>query len=78
MDAGKLKSLFVSDKSKDGITGTITDASYFGETTYYKVKFNFESDALTVSAQNSFSQLNYKIGDKVQVETDLNSVVAFS
>ena len=67
----------VISKSKDGIIGTIIDASYYGETTYYKVDFGSNSETLIVSAQNSFNQLDYKIGDRVRLDTDVNSVVAF-
>ena len=61
--------------NKDKIVGVITDASYFGETTYYKVECGLNAQALTISSQNSFNQVNYKIGDKVELIADMNSVV---
>ena len=66
-----------SSGTKKETIGKIIDTSYFGDTTYYKLEFVSNSDTLIVSAQNSFDQLDYKIGDMVQVDTDMNSVVAF-
>ena len=63
--------------NKDKIVGVITDASYFGETTYYKVECGLNAQALTISSQNSFNQVNYKIGDKVELAADMESVVGF-
>ena len=63
--------------NKDKIVGVITDASYFGETTYYKVECGLNAQALTISSQNSFNQVNYKIGDTVELIADMNSVVGF-
>ena len=63
--------------NKDKIVGVITDASYFGETTYYKVECGLNAQALTISSQNSFNQVNYKIGDNVELIADMNSVVGF-
>ena len=69
----------VSDGSSvaGSISGRITDASYFGETTYYKVTCGKESETLTVSAQNSFSQMDYQIGEEVKLNVDIKSLVCF-
>ena len=69
----------ISDGSSvaGSISGRITDASYFGETTYYKVACGKESETLTVSAQNSSGQMDYKIGEKVELNIDIKSLVGF-
>ena len=69
----------VSDGSSvaGSISGKITDASYFGETTYYKVTCGKGSETLTVSAQNSFGQMDYQIGEEVKLNVDIKSLVCF-
>ena len=64
-------------KKKGLISGIIADASYFGETTYYKIKCGIGSEIITVSTQNSFGQMDHKIGEKVMLNTDINSLVVF-
>ncbi len=59
------------------ISGIIADASYFGETTYYKVECGPEAKTITVSAQNSFGQMGYKKGEEVKLDTDVKSLVGF-
>jgi len=71
-------SIVSNDSSIAGsIFGKITDASYFGETTYYKVTCGKKSETLTVSAQNSFGQMDYKIGEQVKLNVDDKSLVGF-
>ena len=69
----------VSDNfvTKNLISGKITDVSYFGETTYYKVECGKNAETLTISAQNSFSKMDYKIGETVKFKTDIKSLVGF-
>ena len=63
--------------SKGLISGKITDISYFGITTYYKIECGSNTKALSVSAQNSFGQMDYKIGEIVKLKMDVNSLVGF-
>ncbi len=63
--------------SKGLISGKITDISYFGITTYYKIECGSNAKALSVSAQNSFGQMDYKIGETVKLKMDVNSLVGF-
>ena len=63
--------------SKELIMGTINDISYFGETTYYKISCGKSNELLTVSSQNSFGQISYKVGEKVKFKIDTESVVGF-
>ena len=65
-------------KEKGLISGSIADASYFGETTYYKVECGSGGGKITVSSQNSFGQMDYKKGEKVKLDTDVESLVGFS
>ena len=67
----------VKTNSKDLIDGKIIDISYFGETTYYKLKCGERSETLNVSTQNSFGQMDYKIGELVKFEVDNKSIVGF-
>ena len=63
--------------SKELMMGTIKDISYFGETTYYKISCDKSNELLTVSSQNSFGQISYKVGEKVKFKIDTESVVGF-
>ena len=63
--------------SKELMMGTINDISYFGETTYYKISCGKSNELLTVSSQNSFGQISYKVGEKVKFKIDTESVVGF-
>ena len=63
--------------SKGLISGKITDISYFGITTYYKIECGSNAKALSVLAQNSFGQMDYKIGETVKLKMDVNSLVGF-
>ena len=63
--------------SKELMMGTIKDISYFGETTYYKISCGKSNELLTVSSQNSFGQISYKVGEKVKFKIDTESVVGF-
>ena len=63
--------------SKELMMGTIEDISYFGETTYYKISCGKSNELLTVSSQNSFGQISYKVGEKVKFKIDTESVVGF-
>ena len=63
--------------SKELMLGTIKDISYFGETTYYKISCDKSNELLTVSSQNSFGQISYKVGEKVKFKIDTESVVGF-
>ena len=63
--------------SKELMMGTIEDISYFGETTYYKISCGKSNELLTVSSQNSFGQISYKVGEKVKFKIDTKSVVGF-
>ena len=63
--------------SKGLISGKITDISYFGIQTYYKIECGPNAKALSVSAQNSFGQMDYKIGETVKLKMDVNSLVGF-
>ena len=62
--------VFVSTKNP-------TDISYFGITTYYKIECGSNAKALSVLAQNSFGQMDYKIGETVKLKMDVNSLVGF-
>ncbi len=66
-----------TEKRKGLISGIIDDASYFGETTYYKIHCHSGAETIIVSAQNSFGQMDYKKGDRVKLDTDINSLVGF-
>ena len=63
--------------SKELMMGTIKDISYFGETTYYKISCGKSNELLTVSSQNSFGQISYKVGEKVKFKIDTESIVGF-
>ena len=63
--------------SKELMMGTIKDISYFGETTYYKISCGKSNELLTVSSQNSFGQISYKVEEKVKFKIDTESVVGF-
>ncbi len=63
--------------SKGLISGKITDISYFGITTYYKIECGPNAKVLSVSAQNSFGKMDYKIGEIVKLKMDVNSLVGF-
>ena len=63
--------------SKGLISGKITDISYLGITTYYKIECGSNAKALSVLAQNSFGQMDYKIGETVKLKMDVNSLVGF-
>ena len=63
--------------SKELMMGTINDISYFGETTYYKISCGKSNELLTVSSQNSFGQISYKVGEKVKFKIDTESIVGF-
>ena len=63
--------------SKGLMMGTIKDISYFGETTYYKISCDKSNELLTVSSQNSFGQISFKVGEQVKFKIDIESVVGF-
>ena len=63
--------------SKELMMGTIKDISYFGETTYYKISCGKSNELLTVSSQNSFGQISFKVGEQVKFKIDIESVVGF-
>ena len=63
--------------SKELMMGTIKDISYFGETTYYKISCDKSNELLTVSSQNSFGQISFKVGEQVKFKIDIESVVGF-
>ena len=44
-------------KIKNSISGKVSDISYFGETTYYKIKCDIDSKIFSISAQNSFGHI---------------------
>ena len=52
--------------------------SYLGETTYYKIICGKDIEPLNVSTQNSFGQMNYKVGEKVKLNIDKDNIVGFS
>ena len=64
-------------KIKNSISGIISDISYFGETTYYKIECDIDSKNFNISAQNSFGHIDYIIGEKVDFKIDLKSIVGF-
>ena len=63
--------------SKNLVSGKIIDVSYFGETTNYKVSCG-NTETLTISSQNSDGQLNYSVGEEIQLRADLDNIIAFS
>ena len=65
-------------KSADFIEGEIEEISYLGETTYYKIICGKDIEPLNVSTQNSFGQMNYKVGEKVKLNIDKDNIVGFS
>jgi spermidine/putrescine transport system ATP-binding protein len=64
-------------KIKNSISGKVSDISYFGETTYYKIKCDIDSKIFNISAQNSFGHVDYSIGEKIEFKIDLKSIVGF-
>ena len=64
-------------KIKNSISGVVSDISYFGETTYYKIKCDIDSKIFNISAQNSFGHIDYSIGEKIEFKIDLKSIVGF-
>ena len=64
-------------KIKNSISGKVSDISYFGETTYYKIKCDIDSKIFNISAQNSFGHIDYIIGEKIKFKIDLKSIVGF-
>ena len=64
-------------RSKNLVSGKIIDVSYFGETTNYKVECG-TTETLTISSQNSVGQLNYSVGEEIQLKADLDNIIAFS
>tara|TARA_B100000214_G_scaffold195013_1_gene141111 strand:+ start:869 stop:1945 length:1077 start_codon:yes stop_codon:yes gene_type:complete len=66
-----------NSRSKDLISGKIIDVSYFGETTYYKVSCG-NIETLTISSQNSVGQLNYSVGEEIQLKADVDNIIAFT
>ena len=64
-------------KIKNSISGKVSDISYFGETTYYKIKCDIDSKIFNISAQNSFGHIDYSIGEKIKFKIDLKSIVGF-
>ena len=64
-------------KIKNSISGVVSDISYFGETTYYKIKCDIDSKIFNISAQNSFGHIDYSIGEKIKFKIDLKSIVGF-
>ncbi len=70
-----IKSL--KEASKELMMGTVKDISYFGETTYYKISCDKSNELLTVSSQNSFGQISFKVGEQVKFKIDIESVVGF-
>ena len=64
-------------KNKNSILGKVSDISYFGETTYYKIKCDIDSKIFNISAQNSFGHIDYSIGEKIEFKIDLKSIVGF-
>ena len=64
-------------KIKNSISGKVSDISYFGETTYYKIKCDIDSKIFNISAQNSFGHIDYSIGEKIEFKIDLKSIVGF-
>ena len=64
-------------KIKNSISGKVSDISYFGETTYYKIKCDIDSKIFSISAQNSFGHIDYSIGEKIEFKIDLKSIVGF-
>ncbi len=64
-------------RSKNLVSGKIIDVSYFGETTYYKVTCG-KTETLTISSQNSVGQLNYSVGEEIQLKADMDNIIAFS
>ena len=64
-------------KIKNSISGKVSDISYFGETTYYKIKCDIDSKIFNISAQNSFGHIGYSIGEKIEFKIDLKSIVGF-
>jgi spermidine/putrescine transport system ATP-binding protein len=66
-----------TSRSKNLVSGKIIDVSYFGETTNYKVACG-KTETLTISSQNSVGQLNYSVGEEIQVKADMDNIIAFS
>lgn len=64
-------------KITNSISGKVSDISYFGETTYYKIKCDIDSKIFNISAQNSFGHIDYIIGEKIKFKIDLKSIVGF-
>ena len=64
-------------RSKNLVSGKIIDVSYFGETTNYKVSCG-TIETLTISSQNSVGQLNYSVGEEIQLKADMDNIIAFS
>jgi spermidine/putrescine transport system ATP-binding protein len=66
-----------TSRSKDLVSGKIIDVSYFGETTNYKVACG-TIETLTISSQNSVGQINYSVGEEIQLKADMENIIAFS
>ena len=66
-----------TSRSKNLVSGKIIDVSYFGETTNYKVSCG-NAETLTISSQNSVGQLNYSVGEEIQIKADMDNIIAFS
>ena len=63
-------------RSKGLVSGKIVDVSYFGETTNYKVSCG-SAETLTISSQNSVGQVNYSVGEKINLKADMDNIIAF-
>ena len=63
-------------RSKGLVSGKIVDVSYFGETTNYKVSCG-SVETLTISSQNSVGQINYSVGEKINLKADMDNIIAF-
>ena len=63
-------------RSKGLVSGKIIDVSYFGETTNYKVSCG-SVETLTISSQNSVGQINYSVGEKINLKADMDNIIAF-
>jgi hypothetical protein len=43
----------------------------------YKISCDKSNELLTVSSQNSFGQISFKVGEQVKFKIDIESVVGF-
>ena len=64
-------------KFKNFISGRISDISYLGETTYYKIETDKDLKIFNISTQNSFGQIDHIIGEKINFKVDFKSIVGF-